>query len=162
MKTALVTGSSRGIGRGIADLLCENGYTVVYCGTKPQRPADLAPKADYFPCDISDGAQRRAVRDTVRALRQSADDEGAAFGKLIAEPIGNFLAVAGHAARADNGNAGLTVKIGDASAVIEHSGRVGKRAQPRGIEVALIGKDANSLLAAGLINFLRVRQVLFR
>ena len=61
MKTALVTGSSRGIGRGIADLLCENGYTVVYCGTKPQRPADLAPKADYFPCDISDGAQRRAV-----------------------------------------------------------------------------------------------------
>ena len=61
MKTALVTGSSRGIGRGIADLLCENGYTVVYCGTKPQRPADLAPEADYFPCDISDGAQRHAV-----------------------------------------------------------------------------------------------------
>lgn len=61
MKTALVTGSSRGIGRGIADLLCKNGYTVVYCGTKPQRPADLAPEADYFPCDISDGAQRRAI-----------------------------------------------------------------------------------------------------
>lgn len=61
MKTALVTGSSRGIGRGIADLLCKNGYTVVYCGTKPQRPADLAPEADYFPCDISDGAQRHAV-----------------------------------------------------------------------------------------------------
>ena len=61
MKTALVTGSSRGIGRGIADLLKENGYTVVYCGTNPQRPADLAPEADYFPCDISDGAQRRAV-----------------------------------------------------------------------------------------------------
>ena len=61
MKTALVTGSSRGIGRGIADLLCENGYTVVYCGTKPQRPADLAPEADYFPCDISDDAQRHAV-----------------------------------------------------------------------------------------------------
>ena len=61
MKTALVTGSSRGIGRGIADLLGENGYTVFYCGTKPQRPLDLAPQADYFPCDISDGAQRRAV-----------------------------------------------------------------------------------------------------
>ena len=61
MKTALVTGSSRGIGRGIADLLKENGYAVVYCGTKPQRPADLAPEADYFPCDISDGAQRRTV-----------------------------------------------------------------------------------------------------
>ena len=61
MKTALVTGSSRGIGRGIADLLYENGYAVVYCGTKPQRPVDLAPEADYFPCDISDGAQRHAV-----------------------------------------------------------------------------------------------------
>ncbi len=61
MKTALVTGSSRGIGRGIADILCENGYTVVYSGTKAAAPADLPPEGDYFPCDISDGAARRAV-----------------------------------------------------------------------------------------------------
>lgn len=61
MKTALVTGSSRGIGRGIADLLAENGYTVVYSGARPERPADLPADADYVPCDIADAAQRRAA-----------------------------------------------------------------------------------------------------
>lgn len=61
MKTALVTGSSRGIGRGIADLLAENGYIVVYSGTRPERPADLPADADYVPCDIADAAQRRAA-----------------------------------------------------------------------------------------------------
>ena len=61
MKTALVTGSSRGIGRGIADLLSENGYTVVYSGTRHDRTDDLPAQADYFPCDIADPAQRRAV-----------------------------------------------------------------------------------------------------
>ncbi len=65
MKTALVTGSSRGIGRGIADALCENGYTVVYSGTRAERPAGLPAQADYFPCDIQDAAQRRAVIDHV-------------------------------------------------------------------------------------------------
>ena len=65
MKTALVTGSSRGIGRGIADLLGENGYTVIYSATKPERPQDLPEGADYAPCDISDGDQRRALMDHV-------------------------------------------------------------------------------------------------
>lgn len=61
MKTALVTGSSRGIGRGIADLLRDNGYTVIYSGTKREPPADLPAGADYFPCDIADATQRCAV-----------------------------------------------------------------------------------------------------
>ena len=65
MKTALVTGSSRGIGRGTADLLTENGYTVIYSGTRGERPADLAPEKDYFPCDISKAEQRNAVIDYV-------------------------------------------------------------------------------------------------
>lgn len=65
MKTALVTGSSRGIGRGIADALSESGYTVIYSGTRASRPDDLPPQADYFPCDIQDAAQRRAVIDHV-------------------------------------------------------------------------------------------------
>ena len=43
MKIALVTGSSRGIGRAIADLLGKNGYWVVYSGTRPQRPEGLPP-----------------------------------------------------------------------------------------------------------------------
>ena len=65
MKTALVTGSSRGIGRGIADLLTENGYTVIYSGTHAERPENLDPSRDYFPCDISKAEDRTAVIDYV-------------------------------------------------------------------------------------------------
>lgn len=61
MKTALVTGSSRGIGRGIADLLHENGYTVVYSGTRAERPEDLDETRDYFACDISLAAARERI-----------------------------------------------------------------------------------------------------
>ncbi|MDO4740963.1 MAG: 3-ketoacyl-ACP reductase, partial [Eubacteriales bacterium] len=65
MKTALVTGSSRGIGRGIADLLLDSGYTVIYSGTRPQRPDNLSEDCDYIGCDISDSAQRKAAFDYV-------------------------------------------------------------------------------------------------
>lgn len=58
MKVALVTGSSRGIGRGIADLLCDNGYTVLYSGTKKERPVDLPKEKDYFPCDVANPQAR--------------------------------------------------------------------------------------------------------
>ena len=61
MKTALVTGSSRGIGRGIADLLTANGYTVVFSSTQPERPAGLAQERDYICCNIADTAQREAA-----------------------------------------------------------------------------------------------------
>ena len=54
MKVAFVTGSSRGIGRGIADLLRENGYTVVYSGTRAQRPDDLPATCDYIGCNIAE------------------------------------------------------------------------------------------------------------
>lgn len=53
MKIAFVSGSTRGIGRGIADLLRENGYTVVYSGTRAQRPDDLPEDADYIGCNIA-------------------------------------------------------------------------------------------------------------
>lgn len=65
MKTALVTGSSRGIGRGIADLLQENGYTVIYTGTKAERPADLPEERNYHPLNIGDSTQRQAVVEDV-------------------------------------------------------------------------------------------------
>lgn len=61
MKTAFVTGSSRGIGRGIADLLGENGYTVIYSGTHPSRPENLDAGKNYFSCDIADARQREAA-----------------------------------------------------------------------------------------------------
>lgn len=65
MKTALVTGSSRGIGRAIADLLHDNGYTVIYTGTRAERPADLPEDRVYLPLNIADGAQRQAAIDDV-------------------------------------------------------------------------------------------------
>ncbi len=60
-KIAVVTGSSRGIGRGIADLLHENGYQVVYSGTKESRPEDLPADRDYFPCNIAEKSQRERL-----------------------------------------------------------------------------------------------------
>lgn len=66
MKTALVTGSSRGIGRAIGDLLWDNGYTVIYSGARPQRPANLPPERDFFPCDISIASQREALMQHLR------------------------------------------------------------------------------------------------
>lgn len=60
-KIAVVTGSSRGIGRGIADLLHENGYQVVYSGTKESRPEDLPAERDYFPCNIAEKSQRERL-----------------------------------------------------------------------------------------------------
>ncbi len=61
MKTALVTGSSRGIGRSIADMLTESGYSVIYSGTKTSPPAGLSTQADYFACDISNADSRKAA-----------------------------------------------------------------------------------------------------
>lgn len=108
------------------------------------------------------GAQRGPMRDAVRALGESADDERAAFGQLVPEPVGNLLPVARHAARTDDGDARLAVQIGDAPAVVEYGGRVRERAQAGGIEVALIGEDADVLLAAGFVDFPRVGQVLLQ
>ena len=70
MKTALVTGSTRGIGRGIADKLTEAGYTVVYSGTRAERPENLPAELDYMGCDISDREQR------ARIIRYVADRYG--------------------------------------------------------------------------------------
>lgn len=72
MKTAFVTGSSRGIGRAIADLLRENGWTAVYSGTRPERPQGLPEDADYFPCNVALSADREA------AVRHMAE----AYGRL--------------------------------------------------------------------------------
>ena len=60
-KVAVVTGARRGIGKGIADLLKESGYTVVYSASSPEMEGE----ENYFPCDISDPDDRAALADYV-------------------------------------------------------------------------------------------------
>ena len=61
MKTAIVTGSTRGIGRGIADALREAGYQVVYSGTRAEAPDSLPADACYIGCNVADADQRRRL-----------------------------------------------------------------------------------------------------
>ena len=55
-KVAVVTGAYQGIGRGIADLLKENGYTVIYSDVHPKMEGEI-----YCKCDISKAEDRAAL-----------------------------------------------------------------------------------------------------
>lgn len=57
MKIAVVTGSYQGIGKGIADLLSQNGYTVVYSDVHEHMDG----VAHYCKCNIADAADRNAL-----------------------------------------------------------------------------------------------------
>jgi len=61
-RVAVVTGSTRGIGRAIADALEEEGYFVVRSGAKP------LDAANYIPCDISKAEDRERFFDEIRRL----------------------------------------------------------------------------------------------
>ncbi|MBQ7983741.1 MAG: SDR family NAD(P)-dependent oxidoreductase, partial [Clostridia bacterium] len=72
-KTALVTGASRGIGRGISTILAQNGITVCGVGTKP---ADAVTEYEselksydadsfYLQGDISNAEDRENIINTV-------------------------------------------------------------------------------------------------
>lgn len=68
-RTALITGSTRGIGFGIALKLAAEKYNIVMCGTKPE--ADVIEKLDevkklgaeviYCQCDISKASERTGM-----------------------------------------------------------------------------------------------------
>ncbi|MCL2298763.1 MAG: 3-ketoacyl-ACP reductase [Firmicutes bacterium] len=59
-KVAAITGSTRGIGKAIADALAGEGYLVVRSGTKP------LDDANYIPCDISNAEDRERFFDEIR------------------------------------------------------------------------------------------------
>ena len=48
VKTAIVTGSNRGIGRAIADLLWDSGASVIYTGTKRFSEVAAGECKDYW------------------------------------------------------------------------------------------------------------------
>jgi len=52
-KTAIVTGGTRGIGKCIVQLLCENGCDVIYTGTKKSSDSDIM-GARFEQMDLSD------------------------------------------------------------------------------------------------------------
>ncbi|HUA19630.1 MAG TPA: SDR family NAD(P)-dependent oxidoreductase [Bryobacteraceae bacterium] len=66
MPTALVTGASRGVGRGVAISLAEAGFDVFATGRTVQT-ADLPPAITRIPCDHLDDQQTAAAFDHVRA-----------------------------------------------------------------------------------------------
>ena len=76
MKTAIITGGARGIGRGIAEHLTKEGWALALCGSKPadepkvaQAVAETAAltseKVRYFQCDVSSASDRAAFLDAV-------------------------------------------------------------------------------------------------
>ena len=61
MKVAIVTGSTRGIGAGIAKALVEAGYRVVFSGTRPTHELTLPDGCCYIGCDVSQANQRQTL-----------------------------------------------------------------------------------------------------
>ena len=55
-KIAIVTGAYQGIGKGIADGLKNEGYTVIYSDVHPEMQNEV-----YFKCDISKAEDRKAL-----------------------------------------------------------------------------------------------------
>lgn len=75
-RTALVTGSTRGIGRGIAQLLSDSGANVAVVGrdkAKAEEAAGTLKNARGFACDVSDAASVTALVEEVEKSFGSVD-----------------------------------------------------------------------------------------
>jgi len=87
--TAVVTGSTRGIGKGIAEKLSREGYDVLLSGTQPEYKGEIPEGCGYFKCDISSTDDREAllsyVADTYGRLDVLVNNAGVA--PLVREDI---------------------------------------------------------------------------
>lgn len=78
-QVAIVTGSRRGIGKGIAAALGKMGYYVVLSATRPAADDVVAEmeglgiECEYIQCDVSDSAQRKALIEGVCRKRGRLD-----------------------------------------------------------------------------------------
>ncbi|MBQ9845940.1 MAG: SDR family oxidoreductase [Oscillospiraceae bacterium] len=90
MKTALVTGASKGIGRQIAITLAENGYTVIGTYNSTSDGLDIISKLHgiiYTKCDVSDYAEVAAlfahIKDSFKTLDAVVNCAGVSWVGLL-------------------------------------------------------------------------------
>lgn len=72
MPVAMVTGASRGVGRGVAIAFAEAGFDVFATG-RGIASADLPPGIHRLPCDHLDDSQTAAAFEQLRATSQQLD-----------------------------------------------------------------------------------------
>lgn len=65
IKTALVTGSAQGIGKGIAELLAKNGYTVICSDVKAELDEPLSENTECIQLNITSEKDRLAALDYI-------------------------------------------------------------------------------------------------
>lgn len=82
MPTALVTGASRGVGRGVAIALSEAGYDVFATG-RSIATADLPPAVHRIVCDHTDDAQVAAAFEQVSTLDILVNSSWGGYERMI-------------------------------------------------------------------------------
>ncbi len=73
MKTVLITGGSRGIGAGAAELFVSRGWLPFTCARNTPRTEDAVPGALFIPCDVRDESQVIDLRDRVLSKAHHLD-----------------------------------------------------------------------------------------